>query len=183
MNKTGSYRHTNQKSIDRFMKGGKGAKPKEESDDEETMEQEHFEGEAKLEGLFAVVDPIPTVVGPIGRFQLSEETFPTHPAVIAFGKRRTGKTFTFRWLMYNCFRQIPFGIVLSNTAQNGFWQQYVPSNYVYKGLDMGVVNTLIKRQEKLTNEFKKAHPDLPADAYKNEPSIAAFIVLGKYIDS
>ena len=64
-----------------------------------------------LGGAFTVVDPIPSCVGPIGRFQATRDNFPLHPAVVLFGKRRTGKSYTLRDIMYHCFRDIPFGIV------------------------------------------------------------------------
>lgn len=90
----------------------------------DTVTQEHggvAEAEA-LGGVFSLIDPIPTVVGPIGRFPAVPEAFPLHPAIVAFGKRRTGKTFTTRDIFYHCFQDIPFGIVLTRTKMNGFWQ-------------------------------------------------------------
>lgn len=75
-----------------------------------------------LGGVYAIQDPIDTIVGPIGRFQAVPEALPLHPAMVGFGKRRTGKTFTFRDIFYNCLRDKPFGIVVTRTKMNGFWQ-------------------------------------------------------------
>lgn len=58
---------------------------------------------------FQIVEPIPTVMGPIGKFLPEPDYLPMYPAVALFGKRRTGKSFFLRWLMYRCFRHLLFG--------------------------------------------------------------------------
>ncbi len=58
-------------------------------------EQPNPENEAEANALgevFAIVNPIPSCVGPIGQFQVNIDHFPLHPAVCLFGKRRTGKS-------------------------------------------------------------------------------------------
>jgi hypothetical protein len=115
---------------------------------------------------------------------MTSENFPKHPSLCLFGKRRTGKTFSLRWIMYNCFRHIPFGICCSQTAMNGFWQTYIPSQYVYKDLDFGKMQTLIDRQDGLIKKWKKDHPEEDAadsEAYKAVPELAAFIILDDVI--
>lgn len=58
---------------------------------------------------FKIVEPIPTVMGPIGKFLPEPDYLPNYPSVGLFGKRRTGKSFFLRWLMYRCFRHLLFG--------------------------------------------------------------------------
>lgn len=129
-----------------------------------------------LTGAFAMVEPIPTVVGPVGKFLMQPENFPLHPSIIFYGKRRTGKSFTARDMLAKCFRHIPFGICCSGTAYNGFWQEYIPPALVYQGLRMEKMQALIERQKRLIKRFEKDHP---GKEYKEEPSLAAFVVLGK----
>jgi hypothetical protein len=121
------FTHTNQKSVNKFFK-----KDKEQSDsdsdsddksDEKEKEEKQKEDRPKPTGqYFDIINPVNTVVGPIGEFQVLEENFPIHAAVALFGKRRTGKSYTLRWWMFKCFRKIPFGCVFTNTSINGFWQ-------------------------------------------------------------
>jgi hypothetical protein len=65
---------------------------------------------------FLVQNPIATPLGPVGEFLRQPDALPMFPAVVLFGQRRTGKSYSLRELMYLCFRHFPFGIVLSDTA-------------------------------------------------------------------
>lgn len=176
MNKPINYKPATAESKKRFLKGGAAkketAQPKNKEDDKE-MEEEHAE---LLQGPFAVVEPIDTVVGPIGKFIMEPDNFPTNPSVILFGKRRTGKTFTLRDIMYHCFRDIPFGICMSGTSYNGFWQEYMPSSLVFQGLRQDMMQKIIERQKRMMKRFQREHPDKD---YKSEPSLRAFIIFGK----
>ena len=117
------YHKTNQKEIAKFFKKKKDSDDEsEEKEEEQEKRTERKEHELPKSDVFAIVEPLSTVVGEIGKFILTPETFPIHPAIVAFGKRRTGKTFTLRWWLYNGFRDIPFGCVFTNTSINGFWQ-------------------------------------------------------------
>lgn len=139
----------------------------------------------KLGGVYALVDPIDTCVGPIGRFPAVPEGMPLHPAIVAYGKRRTGKTFTTRDIFFHCFRDIPFGIVITRTKMNGFWQTYVPPAFVKDAADMThAISTLIARQKALIEKWKKDHIEKVAedpDCYKSAPELAAFCILDDVI--
>lgn len=162
----------------RFLKGGKNlghlAKKDEKEDEHDAAPEQQTE---LLDGPFAIVDPIDTIVGPIGKFIMEPENFPMHPSVILFGKRRTGKTFTLRDIMYHCFRDIPFGICMTGTSYNGFWQEYIPATLVFQGLRPEMMQKIIERQKRIIKRFQKEHPDKD---YKMEPSLRAFIVFGKW---
>lgn len=55
--------------------------------------------------------------------------------IIAVGKRRTGKTWVFRNLMYLMKDKFKAGIVISQTDElNKFWRQYIPKKYA-RGLN------------------------------------------------
>ena len=52
--------------------------------------------------------------------------------IVAVGKRRTGKTWVFRNLMYLMKDKFKAGIVISQTDElNKFWRQYIPKKYIY----------------------------------------------------
>lgn len=184
------FSHTNQKKVDKFFK--KDAKVEDNSSSDEEVDSEagpepesHFDGNhSDISSFYDLVEPIGTVVGPIGKFVLGDQTFPIHPAVAAFGKRRTGKSYSFRWWMYKCFRHIPFGVVFTNTTINGFWSKYVPDWLVFQGLPKHQMDVLVKRQKTAIAKWKKEHPKETAensDAYKNAPELAAFCVFDDVI--
>jgi hypothetical protein len=138
----------------------------------------------KLGGLFELIDPIETIYGPIGAFPMVPDAFPLHPSMCYFGQRRTGKSYTARDVASKIFRDIPFGIVLTMTIENGFWQQHVPKRFVVKGLRTDWMQGLLARQEKLIHKWKKDHPKECAedpDAYKRAPELAAFIIFDDVI--
>lgn len=140
---------------------------------------------AALGGVYSLVEPIDTCVGPIGKFPMVPEGMPLHPAIVAFGKRRTGKTYTTRWMFFNCFKKIPFGIVITRTKVNGFWQTYIPPNFVFAAEQMThAINVLIARQKSIIAKWKAEHPEKvkeDPDSYKSVPELAAFVILDDII--
>lgn len=62
---------------------------------------------------------INTVVGPIHGWKCVPENLPNHPTMAFFGKRRTGKSTSITNIAFHCFKKIPFGIVMSDTAYAG----------------------------------------------------------------
>lgn len=135
-------------------------------------------------GVYQPVEPIQTCIGPIGKFVLQPGVFPRHASMGFFGKRRTGKSFSLRWIMYNCFRHIPFGVCFTNTSINGFWQTYIPPFLVFQGLQMHRMDALINRQKGLIAKWKKEHPEeckKNPDAYKEAPELAAFVIFDDVI--
>lgn len=165
----------------KFLKGDNAAlqsKWKEVKEDDK-QEGKQSKGEM-LTGPFAIINPIPSIVGPLGEFQCIPENFPLHPAIVGFGKRRTGKSYTFRDVLFKAFRDIPFGICMTGTSYNGFWQKYIPSKFVFQGLNPQMMQALIDRQKKLVVKWRKDHPDAEPDDYKKDPALRAFIVLGKW---
>lgn len=158
---------------------------KNQPDDSESSENEEHETVA-YEGPFAIVEPIVTGIGQIGKWNLDEDVLPLHPTIAAFGKRRTGKTFSGRWVFYKQIykRKIPFGVVFTDTSINGFWQKYVPPHYVYQGLQKHKMDALINRQKRIIAKWKKDHPaemKKDPDSYKKAPELAAFCILDDVI--
>lgn len=72
---------------------------------------------------------------------------------VAIGKRRTGKSWAFRNLMYLFKDKLPGGIVISQTDElNKFWRQYVPKQFIFKKYDPGVLDMIFDRQKKILND-------------------------------
>ena len=65
----------------------------------------------------------------LSRFDPSE--IKLDATLVACGKRRTGKSWIFRNIMYLMKDKIPAGIVISQTDElNKFWRQYIPARYM-----------------------------------------------------
>ena len=85
--------------------------------------------------------------------------------VVAVGKRRTGKTWCFRNIMYLMKDKIPAGIVISQTDElNKFWRDYVPKKYIFKKYQPEILDAVFARQKKILND--KAMTDEEKDKEK-----------------
>jgi len=180
MEKTPTYHHIKKGDGTKFI--SKATSKKVQKEDVKKEEKESCSAltvaQQPIPPAFAVVNPIPSIFGPVGEFVMKPESFPMHPSVVDFGKRRTGKSFTFRWILYNCFRDIPFGVVLTNTSFNGFWQKHFPARFVYQGLREDIMEGLMTRQKKAITKWEKENP---GKDYKMEPSLRVLIVLDDVI--
>jgi hypothetical protein len=73
--------------------------------------------------------------------------------IVAIGKRRTGKSWIFRDLMYHMKDKISAGIVISQTDDlNKFWRQYIPAKYIYPKYEPEILDTVFKRQKAILND-------------------------------
>ena len=73
--------------------------------------------------------------------------------IVAIGKRRTGKSWIFRNLMYLMKDKIDAGIVISQTDElNKFWQQYVPKKFIFKTYEPEVLQAVFNRQKGIMND-------------------------------
>ena len=81
---------------------------------------------------------------------------PDSPVIVAIAKRRSGKSFLVRDLMYQMRKRFVGGIVMSATEEaNGFYQDMgVPQAYIYHEFDEGALERLIETQKKLTKAGK-----------------------------
>lgn len=105
-------------------------------------------------------DPIPMPLEEIDGSQLRDILMDYDaPTIISFGKRRSGKS----WITRHCLSLLrdryPFGLVMSGTAHNGFWQHHVPDTYIYDHYDPRVLAKLLGRQMRLVLAIEK-HKEL-----------------------
>jgi hypothetical protein len=153
-----------------------GKDDRNDGDDREEFLQQQQQWNPILTGAFEIINPIETCLGPIGQFILKPENFPLHPSILFYGKRRTGKSHSARWILSQCFRDYEFGICCTGTYYNQFWQQYMPTFLVFEGLNDAALTMMIRRQIGLIEAWLKKHPN---GDYKAEKSLRAFIILGK----
>ena len=85
--------------------------------------------------------------------EFDPESIKLDGTVVAVGKRRTGKSWVFRNLMYLMKDKIPAGIVISQTDElNKFWRQYIPSKYIYPKYQPEILDAVFLRQKKILND-------------------------------
>lgn len=79
---------------------------------------------------------------------------------VLIGRRRSGKTWAQRWLLYHLRHRYPFGIVITGTRLNNFWSQYVPEEFIHDIEDISeVLDECMARQT-----YLEAQPDLGIDS-------------------
>lgn len=97
--------------------------------------------------------------------------FPPDGTVVFFGRRRAGKSWMMRDLLY-IYRHIYRGvIILTNTEQNQFWSAHVPSRFIHK-YDPFVIQKIIERQRAVV-----AHNALYADSPDQQINPLLLIIL------
>ena len=85
--------------------------------------------------------------------------------VVACGKRRTGKSWAFRNLMYLLQDKIPAGIVISQTDElNKFWRDYVPKKFIYSKYQPEILDAVFKRQKAILNDKNMTDKEKDAKA-------------------
>jgi hypothetical protein len=85
--------------------------------------------------------------------------------VVACGKRRTGKTWVFRNIMYHFRDKFEAGIVVSQTDElNKFWRDYVPAKYIFNRYDPEIIQAVFRRQKKILNDVNKTDAEKDKEA-------------------
>jgi hypothetical protein len=93
---------------------------------------------------------------------------------VALGKRRSGKTFTWTWIMCQYLPKLramfyelfPKALVITATKFNGYWQRFFPDKYIHKDLD--VLNTFMPYREDWIAKWKsdKKRSDPTSEEYE-----------------
>lgn len=79
--------------------------------------------------------------------------------VVIVGRRRSGKSFLARYLMYHKRHSFPCGAVITGTKLNNYWAKYVPREFIHDVEDMNsVIEQVFKRQD-----FILKYPELEID--------------------
>ena len=85
--------------------------------------------------------------------------------ICAIGKRRTGKSWVFRNLMYLLKDKFPAGLVISQTDElNHWWRDYVPKKYIYQKYDPEIIQAVFRRQKKILNDVNKTDEEKDKEA-------------------
>jgi hypothetical protein len=84
------------------------------------------------------------------------KTMPDSPVIVAIAKRRSGKSFLVRDLLYQMRKRFVGGIVMSATeeANNFYSDMGIPKAYIYHEFDEAALERLIETQKRLTKAGK-----------------------------
>jgi hypothetical protein len=87
----------------------------------------------------------------IKRFDIRK--MPSDSTVVLIGKRRTGKSFLMKDILYHKRNSIPAGIVISKTERlSPFFQHFIPGMYIHNEYDSKILQNIFIRQEKASKE-------------------------------
>lgn len=125
-----------------------------------------------------------------------EKGFKLDSTVVAVGKRRTGKSWIFRNILYLLKDKFPAGICISQTDElNKFWRQYMPKKYIFNKYSPEILDAVFMRQKKILNnpELSKKQKEKQAPFFiilddvisdpafqRNEPQIKELFVAGRH---
>lgn len=85
--------------------------------------------------------------------------------VVFIGKRRSGKSYTLRDLLYHN-RDIPYGSIISGTEEaSPFFADFVPSSYIFDEYNSAIPQKIIKNQKKKQKKAKKRGLDDKKDKF------------------
>lgn len=115
-------------------------------------------------------ETLSTSVGEVREWLPVPENLPNHPTLAFFGKRRTGKSTTITNLLFHTCQHIPFGMVLSDTAYAGYWDQIIPKQFIVQGLRQDVLDWIVARQKKAVEKYGN-----------KDPRVACFVILDDVI--
>jgi len=95
--------------------------------------------------------------------------------LVAVGRRRTGKSFAFRHILYEMRHHFHGGIVISQTDElNKYWRQYIPKQFIYNKYDGAIIQKVFARQKAIMN-----HPKLSEK--EKQRQLKFFIILDDVI--
>jgi len=85
--------------------------------------------------------------------------------IVAVGKRRTGKTWVFRNIMYLFKDKFQAGLIISQTDElNKFWRDYVPKKFIFNRYDPEILQAVFRRQKKILNDVNKTEAEKDKEA-------------------
>jgi hypothetical protein len=79
-----------------------------------------------------------------------------NPAVMCYGKRRTGKTFTADWVFHRMGQFYDQCFVYTETKYNGFWQRRVPGEAIIEGWNPEHGNWVFELQRLVNDDPEEA---------------------------
>jgi len=133
--------------------------------------------ELKYQSVQVGGETLNTVAGPIHEWLCIPENLPRNPTMAFYGKRRTGKSTTITNIACHCMKDVPFGMVMSDTAYAGYWDKIIPKQFIVQGLSEPHLQWLRQRQMKLISEAGGRDNLTP----EQEKAFGAFVIFDDVI--
>lgn len=167
----------------------------EEAGDDKGKEEERHEqadtGPANEGKPVVGTGMVNTCVGALHEYIPDLENIPMHPSICSFGKRRSGKSTSIDNWLFHCLQEVPYGIVITRTKSNGFWQTRVHERLVFQGFREDILVALTERQDRMIMKYGKEDPrtfcfcildDIIADQrqIRHTPALNTFFVEGRH---
>lgn len=100
------------------------------------------------------------------RFFVDYNIFRPDDTIVLNGKRRTGKSFLMRKILYEMRHCFEAGLVFTATKHNGFWQQMVPDKYIHDTLNITAIDRMLKMRAKVVAQNQlRFGPEYRDDLY------------------
>lgn len=115
---------------------------------------------------------------------------PNDASILFLGRRRTGKSFALRWILYTKRKVFPFGVIMTKTKFNGYWTKHVPDESVIGHFSKEVLQNLQDRQEALWKSNPRGEDprvfvlldDLAADTdLRHDQDLRTFFYNGRHL--
>lgn len=81
--------------------------------------------------------------------------------IALFGKRREGKSFLMRWILYQMRHIFIRGLVFSHTKHNRYWQKHIPNRYIHPEFRQNVLLKFMDQQKKYYEQWLDGAPINP----------------------
>ena len=82
------------------------------------------------------------------------ETITNDSVIVMIGKRRTGKSFLIKDLLYH-HRDIPIGTVISGTeSANNFFSEIIPRFFIHEDYSAEIINNVYRRQKLIKSKHQ-----------------------------
>lgn len=85
-------------------------------------------------------------------------TLPENFFLVLEGKRRTGKSTFAKWLLQYYQDRFQLVWVMTKTSANGFWQEFVGTNFTFSDYNPAAINKIVGRNDTIIREYGHDSP-------------------------
>jgi len=157
--------NTSNPRVKQLSDQGEGVTPRDATYGKEKNTKEHSQAYGKHALMPVLVSDLYAEVQLPDLQEFDPSQMKLDATIVAVGKRRTGKTWVFRNIMYMFRDQFQAGLIISQTDElNKFWRDYVPKKYIFNRYDPEILQAVFRRQKKILNDVNKTEEEKDKEA-------------------